>query len=217
MTKFIATTIAAIITVLLLLAIILLPILLITALIKKHINKPTNKKNKIINFPIANDDKKQPQWERIFLPDGSEFYKLADSNEYPDTYLPYSKKHILTKTEYGFWKVLKEKCNVYGLIICPKVRMEDFIEIKVQDYKTKQSFRGRIKSRHVDFILCDNDLNILAGIELDDYSHNSKKAKETDDFKNQVFRIINLPLFRISVDKSNYGAQIEEVLKQLGF
>lgn len=126
-------------------------------------------------------------------------------------YYPYKKKMLLTKTEYAFYNILKMKCDKNNVLICPKVRMEDFLE--VTDKQNKLKYRGYIKSRHIDFMLCDSKLNLLAGIELDDKSHNEKESAAIDHFKNRVFQTINLPLFRVKVMKAEqYGIQIDNIL-----
>lgn len=76
--------------------------------------------------------------------------------------LPYEKKMLLTKTEYGFWKCLKQKCDEKGFIICPKVRMEDFLSVTVKDKRQLMKYRGYIKSRHIDFMICDSALHICS-------------------------------------------------------
>jgi hypothetical protein len=126
--------------------------------------------------------------------------------------LPYKQKPLLTKTEYTFYKVLKSECDKYNIIICPKVRMEDFLSIT--DKTKYQKWRGHVKSRHIDFMLCDNNLNLIAGLELDDKSHNTSSAKETDGFKNDVFKSIGLPLFRIKTN-SNYKNEIHNMLSNI--
>lgn len=127
---------------------------------------------------------------------------------------PYTLKYLLTKTEYAFYHVLKEKCDSHNLLICPKVRMEDFLN--VTDKQNLMKYRGYIKSRHIDFLLCDSKLHILAGLELDDSSHNTEKAKTTDAFKDNVFQAIGLPLYRIkTADKNTYEAQLETLLHEL--
>ena len=93
---------------------------------------------------------------------------------------PYEKKMLLTAVEYRFYRILKEQCDRYHLLICPKVRMEDFLS--VTDRRNVYKYRGYIKSRHIDFILCDSDLHMLAGLELDDPSHNSPAAGKADIF-----------------------------------
>lgn len=129
------------------------------------------------------------------------------------TNYPYRKKYLLTKTEYSFYNALRKHCDQYGVHICPKVRLEDIAE--VTDKQNLNKYRGYIKSRHVDFIITDNKLNVLAGIELDDTSHNNYKAIKSDNFKNGLFNAINIPLFRIKVS-SYYENDIIYILQNLG-
>lgn len=121
---------------------------------------------------------------------------------------PYERKNLLSKTEYAFFKVLSDFCAKNDLIFCPKVRMEDFLSVTDRQNYTK--YRGYIKSRHIDFLLCDRSLHVLCGIELDDKSHDTAKAQKTDDFKNKVFEQIKLPLFRIRTT-SNYQMELEKI------
>lgn len=126
----------------------------------------------------------------------------------------YEKKQLLSKAEYYFWKRLKLKCNERNLLVNVKVRIEDFCTAKSKDNATRQRYRGYIKSRHIDFILCDSNLNMIAGIELDDKSHREKNAKFVDALKDDVFTAIGVPLFRIPAGK-NYDEYIDNMLQQL--
>lgn len=134
--------------------------------------------------------------------------KISNTEDYP-----YQKKNLLTITEYKFYKTLKKLCDENNLLICPKVRMEDFINIT--DKQNAQKYRGKIKSRHIDFIICNKDLYLLAGLELDDGTHNTQKAKETDEFKDNVFKKINLPLFRIKTNPEDYEKEINNMIKKI--
>ena len=130
---------------------------------------------------------------------------------------PYKYRPILTKNEYAFWKVFQPMAAKRNLLICPKVRMEDFLSVDTKDKRKRQSMRGKIKSRHIDFILCDADMNMLAGVELDDASHKyNKNTIEADAFKNRVFSAIGMPLFRIIVTEENYPSQLEKVFSTIG-
>lgn len=60
-------------------------------------------------------------------------------------------------------------------------------------------YRGYIKSRHIDFIICDKNLHILFGLELDDKTHSYNKAKKADNFKDELFKIIQIPLERLDI------------------
>ena len=77
-------------------------------------------------------------------------------------------------------------------------------------------YRGYVKSRHIDFLLCDSRLNILAGLELDDKSHDRGNVKKVDTLKDDVFGAIGVPLYRIKV-RGGYESQIDNVLVGLGF
>ena len=116
-----------------------------------------------------------------------------DSNININNY-PYKAKMLLTNNKY---------------IICPKVRLEDFIEVTNKQELFK--YRGYIKSRHIDFLICDNNLHILYALELDDKTHNSEKAKNTDDFKNKLFEKINIKLYRIKTDE-NYEEKLLDII-----
>ncbi len=126
---------------------------------------------------------------------------------------PYEKRMLLTKTEYAFYKILKAECDKRDYLICPKVRMEDFLYVTCENEKAK--YRGYVKSRHIDFIICDSELYMLCGIELDDASHNSKEAQKIDRFKDDVFETIGVPLYRIKVSDGNYREQLNKVFKNL--
>lgn len=123
--------------------------------------------------------------------------------------MPYEKKMLLTKTEYSFYKTLKSKCDEANLLICPKVRLEDIANVTSKE--NVQKWRGYIKSRHVDFIICDANLKVIAALELDDYSHNDKRAQKTDEFKNNLFVKIGIPLFRIKTN-SKYEEEIDKMI-----
>lgn len=126
---------------------------------------------------------------------------------------PYEKRMLLTKTEYAFYKILKTECDRRDYLICPKVRMEDFLYVNCEREKAK--YRGYIKSRHIDFIICDSELYMLCGIELDDPSHDSKEAQKIDRFKDDVFETIEVPLYRIKVSDGNYREQLNKVFRNL--
>lgn len=128
--------------------------------------------------------------------------------------LPYRKKNLFTKSEYKFYMQLNKISAEENLTVFPKVRLEDFIEVTTEESKAKLKYRGHIKSRHVDFLICNEKLNILAAIELDDASHNTKKARETDSFKDKLYSTIKIPLYRITPG-SDYNAVIENIIKAI--
>ena len=53
-------------------------------------------------------------------------------------------------------------------------------------------------------------MHIKFAIELDDKTHNTEKAKSTDEFKNKLFDTINIKLYRIKVG-DNYENEIKKI------
>lgn len=137
----------------------------------------------------------------------------SDINPKIINYSNYRKKNLLTKTEYSFYMKIRSSLQEKNLYLYPKIRLEDFIET-TGEKKEKQSLRGRIKSRHIDFLVCDDSLHIKAAIELDDKSHSSEKAQAADLFKNELFKSLDLPLIRIQV-KQDYTNDITTILSTL--
>lgn len=177
---------------------VLLIILAIISTLGKSKNKKNNKKQ---NNPTINNN---PVYN-------TQTYQYTPENNIQQ--YPYRKKYLLTKTEYSFYTILKQKCDTYNYLICPKVRLEDFIDVTTNIDKLK--YRGYIKSRHVDFIICDNKLNIIAAIELDDSSHLNIKSQKTDEFKNNLFKTIGIPLYRIMIAKQQYDEILSHILQEI--
>lgn len=114
-----------------------------------------------------------------------------------DEIMPYCKKYLLTKNEWAFYKKIKPICEKYNLHIISKVRVADFVEVESKNQKERYKYFNKIKNKHVDFILCNpENLAIIAIVELDDKSHNSKKAEESDKFKNKLFETTGYILIR---------------------
>ena len=85
--------------------------------------------------------------------------------------------------------------------VLTKTRVEDVIYVTREGRSRSEIFRdrGRIKSRHFDFLLCDNQAQPIAAIELDDSSHNTAKARETDRFKDELCASVGLEMIRFKV------------------
>lgn len=111
-------------------------------------------------------------------------YKIADS--------------IFTKSEKELFDTLEAMCKDKNLILLSKVRLADIAKIK-NSCNNFQYWFNKVRSKHVDFLVCEreNGKPILA-IELDDYTHNQKNRKERDEFVNQVYKCIELPILHIA-------------------
>lgn len=97
----------------------------------------------------------------------------------------YQRKDFFTRNEWQNYKKLKAIADEKGLVVCPKVRLFDIIEPRL-DKKRKLTYRYKIQAKHVDFVICDQDMKILAILELDDNSHYDPERIKRDDFVNTI-------------------------------
>lgn len=111
-------------------------------------------------------------------------------------YYPYAARHLLTKREYRFYLLLREIADEYHYLICPKVGLKDLLT--VTDKKQYMKYFHKIAQKHVDFVICDQDLHVLFVIELDDSTHETRDAKKRDHFKDKAFAAAGIPLKRIT-------------------
>lgn len=103
---------------------------------------------------------------------------------------------ILTQTEQAFYHVLLPITQELGLTLFVKVRLADIAIIPkgTEDY---MKWFNKIRAKHVDFLLCDEELEFLLGIELEDSSHLQEERIERDNFVDNVYEKIGLPLLHV--------------------
>jgi len=97
-----------------------------------------------------------------------------------------------------------------GFHIMAKVRLEDILSVNrdIKDARLRWQYRGRIKSRHVDFAICDGRGRIVWAIELDGRSHLGQEAIMVDEFKNMIFKHAGIILLRTKTGSDfNFFAQ----------
>ena len=101
----------------------------------------------------------------------------------------YQAKYLLTRNEWHEYKKLRQYSDAKGWIVCPKVRVLDLIEPK-KGQKEYRALLNKIQSKHIDFVVCDNDLHIKALIELDDNSHNKEDRAKRDAFLQTILESV---------------------------
>ncbi len=128
---------------------------------------------------------------------------------------PYIKqKSLFYPSENRFYFILKDIIGEKYLIFS-KVRMCDLLYIPSMYRSDYFSYFGKIKSKHIDFVICDKEnVEPILAIELDGSSHFRFDRVERDDFVNNIFADANFPLLRFSVSV-NYSK--DEIFKQLSF
>ncbi|MEI7579134.1 MAG: DUF2726 domain-containing protein [bacterium] len=112
-----------------------------------------------------------------------------------------SRYYLLSKTELKFYKILRLSIGNEPILIVPKVRVADIIK-PVSEIKYDWNYKfNQIKSKHLDFLLCDvNNLKIIAGIELDDSSHLETEQSQRDLIKDNIFEEAKINLIRIRTE-----------------
>ncbi len=127
----------------------------------------------------------------------------------------YLKESVMNKTEKTFFDILKKELGS-DYNIFSKIRIEDFVGVKKTGAPKNELFglRGRIKSRHVDFLLCDNLMKPVMAIELDGSSHKSQKMIERDNFINGLYSDVGLPIKHVRVG-SKFFEEINDIKKEL--
>ncbi len=113
----------------------------------------------------------------------------------------YAKPNLfVNSSEQALFFILYE-CLTPKYHVFSKVRLEDIIAVRasVKNAEVKWALRGRVKSRHVDFLITTPQGQPLMMIELDGASHHTALAQRPDSFKNGLAKSVGLPLHRIAV------------------
>ncbi|MBL8155570.1 MAG: DUF2726 domain-containing protein [Anaerolineae bacterium] len=121
--------------------------------------------------------------------------------------------HFLSPAELNFYMVLRGVINGRA-VLCMKVGLADIFYVrKGNDASHWRIYTNKIDRKHVDFLLCDlKTMQPLAGIELDDSSHQRPDREARDEFVDGVFAAAHLPLIHIPVRRAYVPAEIEAQL-----
>lgn len=124
--------------------------------------------------------------------------------------LPYQvRQDFLSRAEASFYHVLRQAAGDRFAIFA-KVRLADIFFVNQQ--KGRQSWTNQITGKHVDFLLCDPlTLQPVAGLELDDASHDRPDRKAQD--AHQIFEAAGLPLIHVPARRTYTLEDIRESLQ----
>lgn len=155
---------------------------------------------------------KEPEINQDITTEGVKKYRLEDIPEkiVELNSQPYKKKkYFFSVAELKFFEILKEIIgdNYY---IFPKVRICDIVN---SEDKNNYSQFNKIKSKHVDFLICTKDpIASKIVVELDDSSHDRESRIKRDRFVDEVFASSGIPIVHIRA-KSFYDKEI--LIKEL--
>ena len=123
--------------------------------------------------------------------------------------LSFKKKlYFFSIAERKFYDVLKEVAHELNYELFAKVRWADII---YSNSKGKEwwSNWGRIKSKHVDFLLCEkHDYTPAIIIQLDDSSHSRQDRVNRDNFEAETLKLAGLKLVRFKVQQDYLKEEI---------
>jgi hypothetical protein len=130
----------------------------------------------------------------------------------------YLRKSLFTPAERVFLEVL-ERAVPAGVRVFGKVRLEDIFGVaRGLDQAERLAARNKINRKHVDFLLVkESDLAPLAGIELDDSSHEEEDRRQRDAFVDSAFASAGLPLLHVPVQKAYSLAELKADLAEVLF
>ena len=108
------------------------------------------------------------------------------NQKYKNSYEP---KYLMTLNEKAQFKKLQEWAQSRGVIVFSKVRLLDLITPrKEQDNYTFKSLLWKIQAKHVDFVICDQNIKTKCIVEINDNSHYRSDRQERDKFVVEVLQ-----------------------------
>ena len=105
-------------------------------------------------------------------------------------------KKLLNITEKITHDSLLRICKNYGVGVFPKVRVADVLPIENSGI-SNELYKYALQA-HFDFVITEQDHELLFGVEFDGQSHQGDKQKERDNKKNKICEIFDFPLLRIT-------------------
>ena len=133
---------------------------------------------------IKKSEKKETE-NKVANKEYTEQQKESNNSASTESYSgKYKSKKMLTKNEWSAYMVMKKITDAHELVICPKVRLIDIVEPK--PCNEEYTLRAKVIQKHVDFVICNKNLQIIGIVELDDSSHDTTKRKERDKFVDEI-------------------------------
>ncbi len=155
----------------------------------------------------------------VYLSRGDKTFKTPDVSPITDHTLSAFEATAslwVNRSEATFFGVLKRHLP-RGFDLHGKVRLEDIIRVKeTVSGEARWKLRGRVKSRHIDYLITDKTGRPVLAIELDGAAHNARNPSESDKVKTALFSAAGIPLRRIRVGEdfdhisAIFGAELKQ-------
>ncbi|TWU51967.1 DUF2726 domain-containing protein [Rubripirellula reticaptiva] len=123
--------------------------------------------------------------------------------------LPYRlRDNFLSAAELAFFRVLQQAVG-QSYSINHKVRLWDVLYVPRSD--DSRTHENKIRSKHVDFLLCDpTTMQPVLAIELDDTTHNRKDRQDRDAFVDKAFAAAALSILHIKAARAYSITEVQE-------
>lgn len=131
--------------------------------------------------------------------------KQVDSTEYEEDEIVVEARCLLTPCEQDYRTKLLDLVPRH-FILHSQVSFNSFLKCK------DIGIRNRYNRCVVDFIVTDRDYNPCLIIEVDDPSHNSLKAQQKDQFRDELTLLAGIPTIRI--DDGTSVSEIRSLIKR---
>lgn len=123
------------------------------------------------NEPTNNNEKKDEQTIETSVQQQTTYSNL------------YKREYLMTLNEkQQYWRIRKW-ADSKNLIVFTKVRLADLVSPR--DNRNQTLF-WKIQAKHIDFVVCDQNINVKCIIELQDRSHYKPERIERDKFVREV-------------------------------
>lgn len=113
-----------------------------------------------------------------------QYRTTTSSANYENSYI---RVPLLTQREQRQYAVLKQIADEKNVLICPKVRLLDLVS-PVHGVRNYKVLLSKVMSKHVDFVICSQEMYVLGIIELDDSTHFRQDRIQRDEFVNTVLQ-----------------------------
>jgi len=112
----------------------------------------------------------------------------------------YSPKHyqtvpLLTDHEKPFFWRLQEAVGK-NYVVAPQVVFGAFLAVRSLPWVDKTTARNAVQHNRGDFIVCNDQFEVVAVVELDDSSHNSKAQKYKDKRRDELMKAVGVKAIR---------------------
>ncbi len=98
-------------------------------------------------------------------------------------------------------------------VVLAQVPLSQFL--RVRKGSTWREWHNRISQKSIDFLICDRDFTVVAGIELDDASHDSAIRSKADVTKGRALAAARVPLVRWRTTALPDAATIRSVIDEI--